>query len=202
MIHFVLGGARSGKSRFAEQQALLLAKQKQEQAVYIATATAIDDEMTSRISKHQDDRAKKGSHWQLIECPLKLAELFTNIEQEQSFKKKNHVYLVDCLTLWLNNQLFFQQQKNSEQQEQHLKDEIVALITVLKAVSFDIVLVSNEVGLGVIPLGQSTRLYVDYCGWLNQKIAEIAEQVTLVTAGIPLTIKSVNTNTNINSNGN
>lgn len=199
MIHFVLGGARSGKSRFAEQQVLLLAKQKQEQAVYIATATAIDDEMTSRISKHQEDRAKKASHWQLIECPLKLTELFTTIKQKQPFEENNHVYLVDCLTLWLNNQLFFQQQKNSEQQEQHLKDEIVALITVLKAVNFDIVLVSNEVGLGVIPLGQSTRLYVDYCGWLNQKIAEIAEQVTLVTAGIPLTIKSVN---NTNGNGN
>jgi len=184
MIHFVLGGARSGKSRFAEKQTLLLARQQNKQAVYIATATAIDDEMTDRIIQHQNDRVSKGDKWQLIECPLTLAQQLMNEEQGDC------VYLLDCLTLWLNNQLFSRQKNSSEEQQLHLKAEIKTLITALMNLNADIVIVSNEVGLGVIPLGESTRLYVDYCGWLNQQVAEISQQVTLVTAGIPLTLKS------------
>ena len=115
------------------------------------------------------------------------------IQQTQVEQKADTVYLVDCLTLWLNNQLYSQREKNSEQQQQYLKSEIKVLVAALHNLNADIVLVSNEVGLGVIPLGQSTRLYVDFCGWLNQQVAEISEQVTLVTAGIPLVIKSVNT---------
>ena len=184
MIHFVLGGARSGKSKFAEKQTIQLAKQLNKRMVYIATATAIDDEMTNRIHQHQEDRLNKGNDWQLIECPLTLAQQLGKVDQNTS------VYLLDCLTLWLNNQLFSQQQENKEQLQLHLKNQIKTLITALNHFSADIVVVSNEVGLGIIPLGESTRLYVDYCGWLNQQVAEISEQVTLVTAGIPLTIKS------------
>jgi adenosylcobinamide kinase/adenosylcobinamide-phosphate guanylyltransferase len=184
MIHFVLGGARSGKSRFAEQETISLAKQQNKQAVYIATATTVDDEMVQRINQHQQDRINKGHHWQLIECPLALAQQLTHIDQDES------VYLLDCLTLWLNNQLFSQQDLDKQLHEEHLKEEIKVLITTLSQFNADIVIVSNEVGLGIIPLGESTRLYVDYCGWLNQQVAEIAEQVTLVTAGIPLLIKS------------
>jgi len=212
MIHFVLGGARSGKSRFAEQQALILAEVDKKQPVYIATATAIDDEMFKRINKHQTDR---GDIWQLIECPLFLSEQLAQLSarkelsnrqapsdhkeflnqkepsntQRVSHKENQDVYLLDCLTLWLNNQLFSVEDKNKVEQEQHLNHAIEQLVDTLSQFNFDIIIVSNEVGLGVIPMGASSRLYVDYCGWLNQAIAKVADKVTLVTAGLPLTIK-------------
>lgn len=179
MIHFILGGARSGKSKFAEQQALELSVKKRKQAVYIATATAIDSEMDNRIAQHQNDR---GDSWQLIECPLALAETITNLD-------KSNVYLLDCLTLWLNNQLYAVDEESREKQAHHLQIEIDTLAMRLASVDTDIIIVSNEIGLGVIPMGESTRLYVDYCGWLNQKVADVSDKVTLVTAGIPLCIK-------------
>jgi adenosylcobinamide kinase/adenosylcobinamide-phosphate guanylyltransferase len=182
MIHFVLGGARSGKSRFSELQALESAENQGKQLVYIATATAIDAEMHSRISKHRSDR---GDNWQLIECPLALAEQLTELNQ-------NSVYLLDCLTLWLNNQLYAVHDANSSEQSQHLQTQIDKLIVILLSTRVDLIIVSNEIGLGVIPMGESTRLYVDYCGWLNQKVAEVADKVTLITAGIPLCIKNIN----------
>ncbi|MBL4821934.1 MAG: bifunctional adenosylcobinamide kinase/adenosylcobinamide-phosphate guanylyltransferase [Colwellia sp.] len=188
MIHFILGGARSGKSRYAEQQTLLQAGSTK-QPVYLATATAIDKEMQSRIVKHQSDRSSK---WQLIECPINLVACLENTSTD-------NIYLLDCLTLWLNNLLFLgeeeQQVKTLEPStlEQKLKTEIALLITVLSKHFTDkdhnIVIVSNEIGLGVIPMGATTRLYVDYCGWLNQAVASISQRVTLVTAGIPLTLK-------------
>lgn len=179
MIHLVLGGARSGKSRFAEQQTLALAQLNQNQASYIATATPIDGEMSERISKHQADR---GNTWHLIECPLMLSDMLSELPLGK-------VYLVDCLTLWLNNQLFSVEGKTKHDQSQHLNDAIKVLVSSLSKLKSDIFIVSNEIGLGVIPMGETTRLYVDYCGWLNQAVAEIADKVTLVTAGIPLTIK-------------
>ncbi|MEY8200736.1 MAG: bifunctional adenosylcobinamide kinase/adenosylcobinamide-phosphate guanylyltransferase [Colwellia sp.] len=183
MIHFVLGGARSGKSRFAEQQALKLSVKQSQQAVYIATATAIDAEMDNRIVQHQNDRGTQGDSWQLIECPLALSETLTDLDN-------NNVYLLDCLTLWLNNQLYAVHEESRAQQGQHLQTEIDILTARLAAINADIIIVSNEIGLGVVPMGESTRLYVDYCGWLNQKVAEVSDKVTLVTAGIPLCIKS------------
>lgn len=182
MIHFILGGARSGKSRFAEQQTRALAEFQDKQLVYIATATVIDTEMDSRISKHQYDR---GDNWQLIECPLALAEQLTDLD-------KNSVYLLDCLTLWLNNQLYAVDEASRAEQSQHLQTQTDKLIVSLLSSTVDLIIVSNEIGLGVIPMGESTRLYVDYCGWLNQRVAEVADKVTLVTAGIPLCIKNAN----------
>jgi len=186
LIHFILGGARSGKSRFAEQQVLELANRENKQAVYIATASVIDSEMESRIAKHQFDRSGKGNNWQLIECPLTLSERLTELD---SYSKNNNVYLLDCLTLWLNNQLFSQHEATYTEQSQHLQSEIDKLLISLNDLHLNIVIVSNEIGLGVIPMGESTRLYVDYCGWLNQGVAKVADKVTLVTAGIPLLIK-------------
>ena len=192
MIHFVLGGARSGKSSFAEQQVLLLAEKQNKQAIYIATATVIDDEMSARINKHQQDRADV---FQLIESPITLCSTLAKAPSE-------NVYLLDCLTLWLNNIIYAQQalsKANIEKKvEHHLKQEIEQLIQTLKSEfsneERDIIIVSNEVGLGVIPMGESTRLFVDYCGWLNQGVAKIAQQVTLVTAGIPQVLKQKNHN--------
>ena len=179
MIHFILGGARSGKSSFAEQQVLKRAICHKKQAIYIATASAIDAEMENRIAKHQHDR---DDNWQLIECPLALNSVLAQLDND-------NIYLVDCLTLWLNNQLYSQHKSTASEQRQHLQVMIEQLLQSLSTLTVDIFIVSNEVGLGVIPMGESTRLYVDYCGWLNQGVAKLADKVTLITAGIPLVIK-------------
>ena len=191
MIHLVLGGARSGKSSFAELSVLQQAKAAKIKPLYVATATAFDSEMSKRIVKHQKDRS---DNWQLHECPTDLTHLITSLGQRQ-------VVLVDCLTLWLNNLIYDKEQQLKAQGdevrndliEQHIKSAIDELASCLSTLSMhstkQITLVSNEVGLGVIPLGEQTRLFVDYCGWLNQAIAKLADKVTLITAGIPMQIK-------------
>jgi len=192
MIHLILGGARSGKSAFAEQSVL----DKCDNPVYIATATAIDAEMQARISHHQQLRADK---WQLHECPLKLTELLMTAAQNSH----SH-YLLDCLTLWLNNLIFEydnelraadyhptpeQYRQISRAIEQSL-DAFIEQLQLFKSRRINITLVSNEIGLGIMPLGIISRLFVDHCGRLNQRVAQLADRVTLITAGIALDLKS------------
>lgn len=169
MITLILGGARSGKSRHAEQ----LAQAKQKPVLYIATATALDDEMTARIAHHQQRRP---ADWQLLECPLALSATLA-IEA-----KKNQTILIDCLTLWLNNQLF----QAPQQSFSVLFDELIASIENSQA---DIIFVANEVGLGIIPLGEISRTFVDEAGRLNQRLAQIADKVFFIAAGLPLQLK-------------
>jgi adenosylcobinamide kinase/adenosylcobinamide-phosphate guanylyltransferase len=188
MIHLILGGARSGKSSFAEQWCLsqveTQAQHLKQPLTYVATATAFDQEMRDRINQHKTDRDKR---WQLVECPLALSSYIKECTTQQ-------VILVDCLTLWLNN-LIYALGENIDMRAagQHLQvefDQLVStLLSTVKSNNLTIVFVANEVGLGIIPLGAGNRLYVDYAGWLNQAIAKIADKVTLVTAGIPLSLK-------------
>lgn len=166
MKHLVLGGARSGKSRFAEQRALNL----QQPCFYVATGWAGDDEMSQRIAMHQQQRNK---HWQLVEEPLSLATALQNMDG------RDHIILVDCLTLWLSNTL---QHEQWPQQKQ-------ALFNVLPQLQADIIFVSNEVGSGIVPLGELSRTFVDQAGWLNQTLAQVCERVTLVVAGLELHLK-------------
>lgn len=172
MISLILGGARSGKSRYAEQ----LAKRSALPVLYLATATALDEEMVARISHHQQQRP---SEWQLCECPLLLAE---TLAQES---KKAQCILVDCLTLWLNNQLF----EDPDQDFTLLFDQ---LLESLQGSTADIILVANEVGLGIIPLGEVSRKFVDEAGRLNQQLASIADEVLFIAAGLPLHLKGPN----------
>ena len=187
MIHLVIGGARSGKSSFAEQEVIKLAQKYQQNKAYIATATAGDKEMAGRILAHQKQR--QAQQWQLIECPVKLAELITDLDN-------NGVYLLDCLTLWLTNILMLAYQRCPEGIEQEtfidnfIKQQVALLSKVLQTCSANLIIVTNEVGQGVVPLGAQSRLFVDHSGWLNQAIAKIAQQVTLVTAGLPLSLKN------------
>lgn len=173
-IHFVLGGARSGKSRYAEEQVSQLAVGKSKH--YVATAIAFDDEMKARIAHHQQSR---GKGWQEHEVPTALPQLISDFNQQD-------VVLVDCLTLWLNNVIYNDGNTLSEKQVQ---TAVATLVEALNATQADIVLVSNEVGLGVVPLGEVSRLFVDNAGWMNQAIARVADEVTLITAGLPLTLK-------------
>ncbi|OOR89887.1 bifunctional adenosylcobinamide kinase/adenosylcobinamide-phosphate guanylyltransferase [Moraxella caviae] len=169
MIHLILGGARSGKSRHAET----LAKASNKKVIYIATAQAFDDEMHVRISHHQNSRPK---HWQTLETPIKLAETLTKWGDDDS------VLLVDCLTLWLSNLLLAG--------DDVFESESQAFLDVLATYQGELILVSNETGLGVVPMGELSRRFVDESGFLHQKLAQIADEVVFCVAGLPMMLKS------------
>ncbi|MCL1051936.1 bifunctional adenosylcobinamide kinase/adenosylcobinamide-phosphate guanylyltransferase [Shewanella abyssi] len=182
MIHLVLGGARSGKSRFAESQVIerLVASQSDEnsselECLYFATAEALDDEMKERIAQHQSQRNNDAIAWRTIESPLMLSVAL------KANAKGSCIVLVDCLTLWLSNHLL-----QSASDWQATKAEFLQVISELPA---EVILVSNEVGCGIVPMGELSRRFVDEAGWLHQDIATIADRVTLVTAGLPLRLK-------------
>ena len=166
-LTLVLGGARSGKSRFAEQLAL----NGGQACVYVATAEAFDDEMRTRIAEH---RARRGPEWRTVDAPRRLAEA---IDAEAD---PGRVVLVDCLTLWLSNALLA---------DVDIGDEIEGLLAALGRAAGPVVLVSNEVGSGVVPDNALARAFRDHQGRLNAAVAAIADRVTLVVAGLPLDIK-------------
>ncbi|RYV02304.1 bifunctional adenosylcobinamide kinase/adenosylcobinamide-phosphate guanylyltransferase [Shewanella sp. OPT22] len=172
MIHLVIGGARSGKSRYAET--LMAHYCKVDRPIYIATAQAKDSEMKQRIKHHQSQRNDSTLNWQVTECPLELSSSLIRLPERA-------VILVDCLTLLLTNELI-----NSETIWQQRK---VELLSFLSQTEQTIVLVSNEVGSGIVPLGELSRKFVDEAGWLNQAIAAMADRVTLVIAGLPMELK-------------
>lgn len=169
MLQLILGGARSGKSRLAEQTAISM----QLAVTYVATAQALDSEMQSRIAHHQNQRP---AHWSLIEEPLFLAKTLQKID------RPNQIILVDCLTLWLTNLLLLDDQNVQE-------FECEQLIDVLPKLQSEIILVSNETGLGVVPLGEISRRFVDEAGRLHQVLGQIADKVVFCVAGFPMILK-------------
>ncbi len=173
MIELVLGGARSGKSRYAENYAT----EFNGEVLYLATAFPGDEEMAARIKRHVGGRPV---HWKTIEEPVRLAS--TLLENDGAGK----LFLVDCLTLWLSNILFSDAEIANEQRFEHEKTELFAVLPSLKA---DILMVSNEVGQGIVPLNAMSRRFVDEAGWLHQKLAKMSDRVTFVTAGLPQKLK-------------
>ncbi len=169
MSHLILGGARSGKSRHAQY----LAASSGLPVTLIATGQARDAEMAARIARH---RAERPVGWQTVEEPLYLAQAL------QQAAGPGHCVLVDCLTLWLMNLL--------EAGEALFAQERAALLACLPTLAGDILFVSNEIGLGVIPLGELSRRFVDEAGWLNQDLARLADSVTFIAAGLPLALKT------------
>ncbi|NUG11079.1 bifunctional adenosylcobinamide kinase/adenosylcobinamide-phosphate guanylyltransferase [Acinetobacter seifertii] len=169
MLQLILGGARSGKSRLAEQTAI----STQLPVTYVATAQALDPEMQSRIAHHQNQRPV---HWALVEEPLFLANALKKIDQP------NQIILVDCLTLWLTNLLLLEDQSVQ-------KFEYGQLLKVLPTLESEIILVSNETGLGVVPLGEISRRFVDESGRLHQALGQIADKVVFCVAGFPMILK-------------
>lgn len=169
MLELILGGARSGKSRLAER----LARESGLAVCYVATSQALDDEMAARIAQH---RAGRPAEWALVEEPLALARVL----REQA--APGRCLLVDCLTLWLTNLLL-------TDDPQRLAQEREALLECLAELPGRIILVSNETGLGVVPLGELSRRYVDEAGWLHQALAERCRRVLFCVAGLPMTLK-------------
>lgn len=171
MKTLILGGARSGKSALAEQ----LATASGHDVVYVATAQPLDAAMAERIAHH---RAQRPRYWHTVEEPLALAD---TLRQHAS---EGRCLLVDCLTLWLSNLVGGIEPGRFERERD-------ALFEVLDALPGDLLMVSNEVGMGVVPLGELSRRFVDEAGRLHQHLAARCERVVFVAAGLPMTLKGV-----------
>jgi adenosylcobinamide kinase/adenosylcobinamide-phosphate guanylyltransferase len=163
-ITLVLGGARSGKTRYA----LKAAEAQPGALVMIATAEALDDEMAERIARH---RAERGPRWRTVEAPLALADAIGALSPDE-------ICVVDCLTLWLSNVMLADRAVGAE------ADRLLGVFE-----DRNLILVSNEVGGGVVPDNALARRFRDEAGRLNQRLASRADKVVLVTAGLPLTLK-------------
>jgi adenosylcobinamide kinase / adenosylcobinamide-phosphate guanylyltransferase len=177
---FILGGQKSGKSRRAE----MLARQWLDatvahRAVLIATGQAWDDEMRERIERHQRDRTQRVPGMVTVEEPVALSEVM------QRHSAPHTLVVVDCLTLWLTNLLMPAQGAPLD-----AEGRIGGLCRAIEQAKGPVVLVGNEIGLGVVPLGREVRTFVDALGGLNQSVAEVCARVTLMAAGLPLTLKA------------
>ncbi|MFJ2992788.1 bifunctional adenosylcobinamide kinase/adenosylcobinamide-phosphate guanylyltransferase [Pandoraea sp. NPDC087047] len=177
-LTFVLGGARSGKSAFAER----LAAQSRLPVTYVATAAVSDEpEMRARIAHHRDSRP---AHWETLEVGRDLAGALRDVARD------GRCVLVDCLPLWLAGWLCppddHPEGPANDEQWQNVVDTLAATLVSLPG---KLVVVSNEIGLGVIPMGSITRRYVDELGRLNQRVAALAPQVRFVVAGLPMAVK-------------
>jgi adenosylcobinamide kinase/adenosylcobinamide-phosphate guanylyltransferase len=164
-VHFILGGARSGKSRHAEA----LVQARPAPWSYIATAQAFDGEMRARIAEH---RARRPEGWRTIDAPLDLAQALREVGDSP--------VLIDCLTLWLTNLMLG---------EHDIEAAVVALLAALAGRTALTVVVSNEVGLGIVPDNALSRRFRDEAGVLHQRVAEVADHVVLVVAGLPMQVK-------------
>ena len=173
-LTFVLGGARSGKSAYAERLAAALARP----VTYVATACGTDDEFAARIALH---RARRPAHWRLVEAGADLAGAVADADRADG------CLLVDCLTLWMAT-LLCPADGSTPPAHAHMP-RVEALADALGAARGQVIVVSNEIGLGVVPLGAMTRHYVDELGRLNQRVASLARNVTLMVAGLPLSLK-------------
>jgi adenosylcobinamide kinase/adenosylcobinamide-phosphate guanylyltransferase len=170
-LTLVLGGARSGKSSYAQALAELRAHQRGLRPVMIATAEALDAEMADRIARH---RAERDSVWRTIEAPLDLAAPIAALQEDE-------IAVADCLTLWLSNLLV---------REMSIEEHVTALMSALERCVADVVLVSNEVGWGIVPDNTLARRFRDEAGRLHQRLAASCDRVELVVAGLPMILKA------------
>jgi len=169
MRELILGGVRSGKSRLAEQHA----QESGLAVVYVATAEVRDEEMRVRVLHHQ---ARRPADWQLVCAGQNLAEV---LQREAA---SGRCLLVDCLTLWLTQLL-------CDAEEVRLQFEVAQLLRVLPDLPGEIILVSNETNMGIVPMGELSRRYCDETGRLHQQLGKICERVILTVAGLPLVVK-------------
>ena len=168
-IVLITGGARSGKSRYAE----LRAAEMGARPLYVATAEAKDEEMAKRIAKH---RKRRGNQWRTIEEPLELTDALL------AQRGKTDCALVDCLTLWISNLLI-------RHDDKYASEKVEELIEKLPQLDFHLLFVTNEVGWGIVPDNPLARKFRDLAGWTNQRLAQAANEVNLMVAGMPMIIK-------------
>ena len=176
----VLGGVKSGKSRYAES----LVQKVSTRVSVIVTAQALDDEMKRRIARHQADRPNT---WLVYEQPLMLGQQLRDLAQGESAAgtmagAKTEVILIDCLTLWLSNLLMLNDAAM-------MKAQVEDFVAAVKECSTPLVMVSNETNMGIVPLGEVSRRYCDEVGLLHQRLATVCDRVDLLVAGLPLNVK-------------
>ena len=167
-IHFITGGQRSGKSRFAQELAL----SKSENPIYLATARIWDDDFKERVQRHKNDR---GDNWITLEIPVNISEA----------EVEGKVVVIDCITLWLTNLYFDNQNLKIDEILELAKEELSKLFEK----NCSLLIISNEIGMGGHAESALARKFADLQGWVNQFIADKADEVTLMVSGLPLTIK-------------
>jgi adenosylcobinamide kinase/adenosylcobinamide-phosphate guanylyltransferase len=169
---YITGGARSGKSRFAQ----MLAETCPGDLLYVATAGVHDEEMASRVERH---RLARGERWTTLEEPLALSERLPSAAAGKG------AVLLDCVTLWLTNLLF-----SCNEEEARVLAEVDRFFSVLPGLTATLFVVSNELGMGVVPANPLARKFRDLAGDVNQRLAAVADEAWLVVSGLPLRIKS------------
>ncbi len=169
-LTFILGGARSGKSTFAQQ----LAEARDTEVLFVATAEAGDEDMAARIARHQ---AERPAHWRTLEAPIDVAHTLTTVAPAP-------VVVLDCVTLWVTNLLL---RPNADWAM--AEAELLQLLAWYDVQSSELIVVSNEVGLGIIPADTLSRTFREWLGWFNQRLAARADAVYLMVAGLPVVIK-------------
>jgi adenosylcobinamide kinase / adenosylcobinamide-phosphate guanylyltransferase len=169
-VTLVLGGAQSGKSYYAQQLASHF-----ERVTFIATARGTDTEMRKKIARHRRERP---SAWRTIEAPLEITKAI------RSSSRESDVVLVDCLTVYVDNVMSACRKSKSDS-----KERMNAVCDAIRTAEASVIVVSNEVGSGVVPPYRSGRAYRDFLGQMNQKVAQIADNVILMVAGVPMTVK-------------
>jgi len=169
-VIFITGGCRSGKSRYA----LDYANQHFSKKIYLATCEALDEEMAQRIEHHKKMR---GPEWHTIEEPVEI------VDKIRQYGDKVEVILLDCITLWLSNLL------TKGNDDLKIKDGINRLMEILKQTSTSLIVVSNEVGMGIVPADSLSRQFRDLSGMVNQRIAEMVDTVIFMVSGIPIFLK-------------
>lgn len=177
-IVLVTGGARSGKSRFSEKYA----RTKGDRLAYIATAQVLDAEMADRVKLHQQRRDDK---WHTFEAPYAAEQVLVKVGSEFP------VVLFDCLTIYTANLLLAEQSENIEARRTHILQQADLLVQAAQASEALIIFVSNEVGMGIVPDNALAREYRDLSGWINQKIAAVADEVYLVVSGLAVDVKKL-----------
>ena len=168
-IILISGGARSGKSHYAEQRAQEIGRRH----TYIATAEAKDEEMTQRIAEHQK---RRDPQWRTIEEPLRLTEALMRQ------RGNTDCALVDCLTLWISNLLI-------RYDEKYAMQNVAELVERLAELDFNLIFITNEVGSGIVPDNPLARKFRDLAGWTNQAVAQAADEVILMVAGLPIIVR-------------
>ena len=186
---FILGGQKSGKSRRAEMLAARwMQADASHQSIYIATGQAWDAEMRERIARHQSDRSQRVPGMQTVEEPRELAAVIA------AHSQPGCLLVVDCMTLWLTNWLMPAEASESESNPLQVNEwsrQLALFLVAIDEAQGPIILVGNEIGLGVIPMGREVRAFVDALGTLNQQIAAHCDAVTLMCAGLPVAVKGV-----------
>ena len=172
---FITGGARSGKSTFAEKLALEFGAP----LGYLATAQTLDNEMDERVRSHRD---RRGGEWNTIEEPVHLSQALARCDGQYQ------AILVDCVTLWLSN-LLFKYEDTGENIEERIHEDLQRLKSTLHGMVTPVILVSNEVGMGIVPDNAMVRMFRDIAGTTNQALASAAHEVHVVISGIPLKLK-------------